>query len=239
MLCKLFFITKLDVSSRNRRYIEPNLSTLLFLPSAMDEPSMHLAMFPWFAMGHLTPYLHLANALAKRGHKISFFTPKRTQSKLEHFNLNPHLITFIPINVPHVEGLPDGAETTADVPFSLYPLIATAMDQTKKDIEILLLDLKPNIVLFDFSFWLPDLTRSLGIKSVQYWISNPATMAYLGTPYRWQQEEQKQGGNFRNFYIRSKYLISIYFTNLRDLQRYMISLNSDCTKEKTKKMNLY
>ncbi|KAJ1382833.1 UDP-glucuronosyl/UDP-glucosyltransferase [Sesbania bispinosa] len=136
-------------------------------------------------MGHLTPFLHLANKLAKRGHKISFFIPTRTQAKLEHLNLHQHLITFVPISVPHVDGLPYDAETTSDVPSSLFPLIATAMDLTKNDIKLLLLELKPQIVLFDFAtYWLPNLTSKIGIKSVQYWIINPATIAYMASPAR-------------------------------------------------------
>ncbi|CAJ2660036.1 unnamed protein product [Trifolium pratense] len=141
-------------------------------------PPLHIAMFPWFAMGHLTPYLHFSNKLAKRGHKISFFIPKKTQTKLQHLNLNPNLITFVPINVPHVDGLPHDAETSSDVPFSLVPLIATAMDQTEKQIELLLKELKPQIVFFDFQYWLPNLTQKLGIKSLQYWISSPFTISY-------------------------------------------------------------
>ncbi|CAL5200739.1 unnamed protein product [Lathyrus oleraceus] len=147
----------------------------------MDSPSsLHIAMFSWFAMGHLTPYLHLSNKLAKRGHKISFFIPKNTVNKLLHLNLHPNLITFFPITVPHVDGLPHDAETTSDVPFSLFPLIATAMDQTDKQIELLLKELKPHIVFFDFQYWLPNLTQKLGIKSLQYLIWNPISTAYLG-----------------------------------------------------------
>nr|KYP45070.1 Anthocyanidin 3-O-glucosyltransferase [Cajanus cajan] len=129
---------------------------------------LHIAIFPWFAMGHLTPTLHLSNKLAQRGHRISFILPKRTQTKLQHLNLHPHLITFVPITVPRVDGLPHDAETTSDLPLSLFPLLATALDRTEKDIELLLRDLKPQIVFFDFQHWLPKLTRSLGIKSVLY-----------------------------------------------------------------------
>ncbi|XP_057450503.1 cyanidin 3-O-galactoside 2''-O-xylosyltransferase FGGT1-like [Lotus japonicus] len=143
----------------------------------MDSPSLHIAMFPWFAMGHLTPYLHLSNKLAKRGHKISFFIPKRTQAKLQHLNLHPNLITFIPITVPHADGLPHNAETTSEVPFSLFSNLATALDHTEKDIEPLLRVLNPQIVFFDFQHWLPNMARSLGIKSVQYFIVNPVTSA--------------------------------------------------------------
>ncbi|WJX73527.1 anthocyanidin 3-O-glucoside 2'''-O-xylosyltransferase [Trifolium repens] len=151
-------------------------------------PPMHIVMFPWFAMGHLTPYLHFSNKLAKRGHKISFFIPKKTQTKLQHLNLNPNLITFVPINVPHVDGLPHDAETSSDVPFSLVPLIATAMDQTEKQIELLLKELKPQIVFFDFQYWLPNLTQKLGIKSLQYWISSPFAISYF-----WNGPRQSHG----------------------------------------------
>ncbi|KAI5412228.1 hypothetical protein KIW84_057046 [Lathyrus oleraceus] len=150
----------------------------------MDSPSLHIAMFPLFAMGHLTPYLHLSNKLAKRGHKISFFIPKNTQTKLEQFNLNPNLITFFPLNVPHVNGLPFGAETTSDVSFSLAPLIMTAMDQTQPQIELLLTQLNPKIVFFDFTFWLPKFAQTLGIKSLQYFIVSPATVSYVASPPR-------------------------------------------------------
>ncbi|KAI4322739.1 hypothetical protein L6164_022405 [Bauhinia variegata] len=143
-----------------------------------DATSLHIAMFPWFAMGHLTPYLHLSNKLARNGHKICFLIPKRTQPKLEQFNLNPHLITFVPIDVPRVDGLPRDAETTSDVPPHLYPLIATAMDRTEHQIKSLLLEIKPNIVFFDFSHWIPNLTRSLGIKSIMYCTVRPVVVAY-------------------------------------------------------------
>ncbi|CAL0331022.1 unnamed protein product [Lupinus luteus] len=125
---------------------------------AMDAAPLH-------NHGHLTPYLHLSNKLARRGHKISFFIPKRTQIKLQLLNLHPHLITFFP---PHVHGLPHHAETIADVPFSLFTLIATVMDQKKKDIELLLKNLKPQLVFFDFQYWLPILSAAyLGAGSRQ------------------------------------------------------------------------
>ncbi|PRQ29041.1 putative anthocyanidin 3-O-glucoside 2''-O-glucosyltransferase [Rosa chinensis] len=127
----------------------------------MSDQTPHIALYTWFAMGHLTAYLHISNKLAERGHKISFL-PLKTQSKLQHYNLHPHLITFIPLDVPRVDGLPLGTETTADIPLSLGSLLATAMDLTRPQIEQYLLKLKPDFVFFDFSNWLPDLLRQLG-----------------------------------------------------------------------------
>ncbi|MED6191633.1 hypothetical protein PIB30_001912 [Stylosanthes scabra] len=154
---------------------------------AEEASSLHIAMCPWLAMGHLIPFLHLSNKLAKRGHRISFFIPKRTISKLQHLNLHPHLISFIPITVPYVHGLPQDAETTADVPPSSITHVGTAMDLTQNDIEHLLKDLNPQIVFFDLQHWLPNIARSHGIKSVMYIIINPATTAYFSSPARIRQ----------------------------------------------------
>ncbi|GMI72301.1 UDP-glycosyltransferase 79B6 [Hibiscus trionum] len=150
----------------------------------MADKTFHIAMYPWFALGHITPFVHMANKLAERGHKISFFLPAKTLSKVEAFNLHQHLITFVPITVPHVDGLPVGAETTNDVPFPLHPRLMTAMDLTEPDIEASLRELKPQFVFFDFTCWLPALTRKLGIKSVFYCITSSGTIGYLLSPAR-------------------------------------------------------
>lgn len=141
-------------------------------------------MYPWFAMGHLTPFLQIANKLAERGHKISFLLPPKAHTKFEPSNLHRDLITFIPVTVPSVDGLPSGAETTNDIPFPLQHLLMTAMDLTQPAIEAILRDLKPDFIFFDFAHWLPPLARKLGIKSVLYCIISPATIGYLLSPER-------------------------------------------------------
>ncbi|KAH7839013.1 hypothetical protein Vadar_033722 [Vaccinium darrowii] len=142
-------------------------------------------MFPWLVMGHLIPYLQLSNMLAQRGHKIHFFIPINTKPKLEHLNLHPNLITFVPFTVPHVEGLPLGAETTNDIAsYTLHPLIMTAMDLTRPALEASLKHLKPNFVFFDLAHWVPTLARPLGIKSLRYSVVSPATSSYLVGPAR-------------------------------------------------------
>ncbi|KAE9588597.1 hypothetical protein Lal_00003234 [Lupinus albus] len=147
----------------------------------MDSSSMHIAMYPWFAMGHLTAYLHLANKLANKGNQISIIIPKGTKSKLLHFNHFPNLITFVPITVPHVHGLPHGAEITLDIPFSSNSLLMTALDLTHKEVELILVQIKPSVVFFDAAFWLPNLTRNLGIKCVNvlYWVVSSLTASFV------------------------------------------------------------
>ncbi|KAG9143489.1 hypothetical protein Leryth_016482 [Lithospermum erythrorhizon] len=108
--------------------------------------SFHIVMFPWFAMGHMTPFLHLSNELAKRGHQISFLLPKKAQS------------------------LPLGTETASEIPLSLNALLVTAMDLMQDQVKELLQELHPDIVFFDFSYWLPDLAKEIGFKTCSLWL---------------------------------------------------------------------
>ncbi|KAI3880529.1 hypothetical protein MKX03_008793 [Papaver bracteatum] len=148
---------------------------------------LHIVMYPWFAMGHLTAFLHTSNKLAAKGHKVSFIIPTKTQSKLNSFNLHPSLVSFIPLDVPRVEGVvPSDAETTADVPYPFYTHLMTAMDRTETTIESILVDLKPDLIFFDFTHWIPALSRRLNIKSIYYGTVSPATIAYSMSPERGQ-----------------------------------------------------
>ncbi|CAH9147403.1 unnamed protein product [Cuscuta epithymum] len=141
-------------------------------------------MYPWFALGHQIAFIRLANKIATKGHKIWFFTPKSSQVMIEHFNHHPHLIVFTPVAVPHVPGLPPGAETTADVPFSTSHLIMEAMDMTQEKIENDLLNLKVDIVLFDFTHWIPKMARRNGMRSVFYSTISPVMHGYAISPER-------------------------------------------------------
>ncbi|RVW14037.1 UDP-glycosyltransferase 79B11 [Vitis vinifera] len=106
-------------------------------------PKLHIAMYPWFAFGHMIPYLHLSNELVERGHSITFILPKKVQSQLQHLNLHPTLISFHPLTILHVDGLPPSAETASDVPISLHHLLAAAMDRTTDQVEAALLQFVP------------------------------------------------------------------------------------------------
>ncbi|KAI4333628.1 hypothetical protein L6164_018409 [Bauhinia variegata] len=144
----------------------------------------HIAMLPWFATGHMTPFLHFSNELAKRGHKITFLLPQKAQQQLQHLNLYPHLINFHILTVPHVDGLPLGTETASEIPISLNYLLAAAMDLTRDQVELALSAAKPDVVLYDNAHWLPEMTRKFGIKSVCYNVVSAACLAIGVVPAR-------------------------------------------------------
>ncbi|KAL9242824.1 hypothetical protein vseg_016786 [Gypsophila vaccaria] len=145
---------------------------------------LHIAMFPWFAMGHLTSYLHLANKLAKKGNKISFIVPINTQPKLASLNHYPSHITFYPVSVPSVDGLPPGAETTNDVPPSARPKIMAARDLTEDQVDFCLARLRPDFLFFDSPEWVPKLARKHGARPVYYGIFYVSMFAYCSLQAR-------------------------------------------------------
>ncbi|KAL3643477.1 hypothetical protein CASFOL_014292 [Castilleja foliolosa] len=147
--------------------------------SINNDRQFTIVMYPWFAMGHLTPYLVTANQFAQRGHKIIFIIPPKAQSRLAPLNLHPGLIRFRPISIPHYQGLPAHVETTNDVTIQDQHLLRRALNLTQPEIESLLCDLKPDFIFFDLMHWVPGLARRLQIKSVHYSVVSPASMGFL------------------------------------------------------------
>ncbi|KAK1692875.1 hypothetical protein QYE76_009572 [Lolium multiflorum] len=80
--------------------------------SSTTEP-LNIVICPWLAFGHLLPYLELAERLASRGHRVSFVSTPRNLARLPPPRKDVDLVA---IPLPRVEGLPDGAESTNDVP---------------------------------------------------------------------------------------------------------------------------
>nr|BBE29003.1 flavonoid 3-O-glycoside: 2''-O-glucosyltransferase [Petunia x hybrida] len=145
----------------------------------MEDKKLTFVMYPWYAMGHLTSFLHLSNKLADRGHTVFFVHPAKTLPKLEKFNLYPQLIKFIAITVPHVEGLPPGAETTSDIPIFKQNLLWQALDLTQPKIESLVQELKPHFIMYDFAYWVPLVARKYGVKSIHYCSITPSSVSFL------------------------------------------------------------
>uniref|UniRef100_A0A0E0G1B0 Glycosyltransferase N-terminal domain-containing protein n=1 Tax=Oryza nivara TaxID=4536 RepID=A0A0E0G1B0_ORYNI len=79
----------------------------------MDASPLHVVVFPWLAFGHLLPALELAGRLASRGLRVSFVSTPRNIARLRRPCPS---VEFVELPLPRVDGLPDGAEATTDVP---------------------------------------------------------------------------------------------------------------------------
>ncbi|KAK2997905.1 hypothetical protein RJ639_025414 [Escallonia herrerae] len=152
--------------------------------STEKEEVLHIVMFPWLAMGHLIPFLHLSKCLAQKGHKISFISTPRNLQRLPKVptNLSP-LITLTPLSFPQNENLPHQAESSMDIPFQKSQFLKIAFDSLESPLTQFLqtADPKPDWIIFDYaSHWLPPLADKLGISRAFFSLFNAATMAFIG-----------------------------------------------------------
>uniref|UniRef100_A0A803MBQ1 Glycosyltransferase n=2 Tax=Chenopodium quinoa TaxID=63459 RepID=A0A803MBQ1_CHEQI len=116
-------------------------------------------------MGHATPFVHLANILAEKGHSVTLLLPNKAKLLLQSSNLYPSLVTIQTITVPHVDPLPPGTQTLSDIPLNLQTHLATALDRFRPEFESILDKIKPNLVVYDFAYWVPEAVAASGIKA--------------------------------------------------------------------------
>ncbi|EAZ39045.1 hypothetical protein OsJ_23474 [Oryza sativa Japonica Group] len=97
--------------------------------SASSSSPLHIVMFPWLAFGHMIPFLELAKRLARRGLAVTFVSTPRNAARLGAIPpaLSAHL-RVVPLDLPAVDGLPEGAESTADAPPEKVGLLKKAFD---------------------------------------------------------------------------------------------------------------
>uniref|UniRef100_A0A6N2KUI2 Anthocyanidin 3-O-glucosyltransferase n=1 Tax=Salix viminalis TaxID=40686 RepID=A0A6N2KUI2_SALVM len=142
---------------------------------------LHIAMFPWLALGHLIPYLELAKLIAKKGHTISFISTPRNIDRLQ--KLTPDLVPlihFVKLPLPHVENLSRDAEATSDLPLKDIGLLEKAYDLLQEPLSQFLQSSHPNWILFDFSpYWLPTIARKLNIPTCFFSIFIAASLCYI------------------------------------------------------------
>ncbi|XP_004287416.1 PREDICTED: UDP-glycosyltransferase 91C1 [Fragaria vesca subsp. vesca] len=151
-----------------------------------EKQRLHLVVFPWLAMGHLIPFFHLSKLIAQKGHKVSFISTPRNLQRLP--KIPPHsslssLITLVPLPLPHVENLPDDAESSNDVPYNKQQLLKKAFDLLESPMADFLESSAPDWVVYDYaSHWLPPLAAKLGVSRAYFCLFTAACMAVIGPP---------------------------------------------------------
>ncbi|KAM6583495.1 hypothetical protein CsatB_010497 [Cannabis sativa] len=166
-----------------------------------DVNQLHVAVFPWLAQGHLLPFFQVSMFLVQKGHRVSFITTPKNHSRLPK-NLIPsklsHLITFVDLPLPTVDGLPDGAESTADLPIHKVPFLKKAFDGLQPSMTKFLQDSGHDVtwIISDFvCHWLPPLASRFRIKLVLFSIVNATSFAFylppseMGSDYRSKPED--------------------------------------------------
>ncbi|KAF3780440.1 hypothetical protein EJ110_NYTH39230 [Nymphaea thermarum] len=129
-----------------------------------DQP-LQVVMFPSLAFGHIFPFVHLSNALAANGVKVTFLTLPSIVPKIR-LALDPN-IPILNYKLPHIDGLPSDVDTTASCSEGLVELLRQATHATWPQITKILAKLSPQVVVFDFvQGWVPEVVElSVGLSS--------------------------------------------------------------------------
>ncbi|KAL2932611.1 Anthocyanidin 3-O-glucosyltransferase [Bienertia sinuspersici] len=153
--------------------------------SSKESTKLHIVMFPWFAYGHINPFIHLSKKLSSHNIQISFLSIPGNLSRIKSaLHLNPPN-QVIPLNIPPIEGLSPDFDSSSDVNPQTSELLKLALDQMQPQVKTLLSQLKPQIILFDFAqHWLPSMASELGIRAVSVCLFLAVSSSYLTIPSR-------------------------------------------------------
>ncbi|KAK1307407.1 Anthocyanidin 3-O-glucosyltransferase [Acorus calamus] len=148
-----------------------------------EELELHVMMFPWFAFGHISPFVQLANTLSSRGVRVSFLSAPANIPRIA--SLSPTSIDIIPVDIPPIEGLPPTIQSTSDSTPDMAELLKIAVDDMKPQIHTLLTKLKPQIILHDFTHhWMSSIASPIGVKTLYFSVFSAHAFAYLMVPSR-------------------------------------------------------
>uniref|UniRef100_A0A2P2NG31 Glycosyltransferase n=1 Tax=Rhizophora mucronata TaxID=61149 RepID=A0A2P2NG31_RHIMU len=163
---------------------------------AGDHESLHVVMFPWFAFGHISPFVQLSNKLSIHGVRVSFFS---APGNIERIKSTLHLTPkaqIIPLPIPSVDGLSPGLDSTSEMTPAMAELLKKASDLTQPQVKALLSQLKPHFVFFDFGLhWLPKLAADLSIKTLHFSVYSAISSSYLIVPARRPSEDMTLTNN--------------------------------------------
>jgi hypothetical protein len=153
-------------------------------------------MFPWLAFGHIVPFLELSQQLARRGHFVTFLSTPRnvTRTRPVPPELSAH-IRFVSLPLPAVDGLPDGAEATSDVPPEKVELLKIAFDGLAAPFAGFLAEAccaaaaggerhgrRPDWIFVDFAHhWLPPIASKHRVPCAHFFIFPAALVAFIGS----------------------------------------------------------
>ena len=149
----------------------------------IDKP-LHVAMLPWLAMGHIYPYFEVAKILAQKGHFVTFINSPRNIDRMPKApkSLEP-FIKLVRLPLPPTENLPEGAESTMDVPTNMGCYLKQAYEGLQDAVAEVLKTSKPDWVFYDFAAgWLPPIAKSLNIPCAHYNITPAWNKCFFDPP---------------------------------------------------------
>ncbi|OEL38666.1 putative UDP-rhamnose:rhamnosyltransferase 1 [Dichanthelium oligosanthes] len=158
---------------------------------------LHLLVFPWLAFGHLIPFLELSKRLAARGHFVTFVSTPRNVARLPPVPAGlSGRVRIVALPLPAVDGLPEGAESTADLPPDKVELLKAAFDGLAAPFAEIFaaacsgdgsgeqaeFGRRPDWIVLDFAhYWLCAIAEQHQVPCAMFGIFTGSALAYVGS----------------------------------------------------------
>ncbi|TVU05284.1 hypothetical protein EJB05_48442, partial [Eragrostis curvula] len=168
---------------------------------------LHVVVFPWLAFGHMIPFLELSKQLARRGHAVTFVTTPRNAARLLPAPEEQSAaagIRVVKLELPEVEGLPAGAESTADVPPEKVELLKKAFDGLAAPFADLVAaggfsfsSRKPDWMILDFAqYWAWPIAEEHKIASAFLFILPVSFLVFVGPKHENEAHPRTRAEDF-------------------------------------------
>ncbi|CAH9079505.1 unnamed protein product [Cuscuta epithymum] len=142
---------------------------------------IRVLMFPWLAVGHITPFLGLAKKLSQRGFcihlcstpiNLSFFKNKIPQKYSSSIQL-------LELHLPELPDLPPHYHTTNGLPLHLHTTLHKALEMAEPTFSDIVGTMKPHLLIYDFlQPWAAAIAKSHNVPAVQFPTSGSAMFSY-------------------------------------------------------------
>ncbi|KAL9253058.1 putative UDP-rhamnose:rhamnosyltransferase 1 [Drosera capensis] len=156
--------------------------------------AVHVVMLPWLAFGHMIPFLEFSKALAKAGVRVTYVSTPRNIKRLPHIPEGlKGAVEFVALPLQAVDGLPDGAEATVDIPMDKIQYLKVAYDLLKESFRQLVLARSADWIITDFvADWTVDVSQECSIPLISFSVYTAAAVCFLGPPKYLTGEGQKE-----------------------------------------------
>ncbi|CAH9079495.1 unnamed protein product [Cuscuta epithymum] len=143
---------------------------------------MRVLMFPWLAVGHITPFFELAKKLSDRGFlmihlcstpiNLSFIKNKIPQKYSSSIQL-------VELYLPELPELPPHYHTTNGLPHHLNSTLHKALKMAEPTFSNIMGTIKPHLVIYDVQQpWAALVAKSHNVSAVQFITSSSAMCSY-------------------------------------------------------------
>nr|GMD00173.1 beta-D-glucosyl crocetin beta-1,6-glucosyltransferase-like [Ipomoea batatas] len=147
-----------------------------------EKNRVRVLMFPWLAVGHISPFFELAKKLADRGFCIHICSTPINLSFIKNKIPDQYSssIQLIDLHLPESPDLPPHYHTTNGLPLHLNFTLQKSLKMAKPTFSTIMESLKPHLLIYDIlMMWAAGVAESHNVPAVRFLTSGAAVCTYF------------------------------------------------------------